>query len=847
MFVTMISKARVGAAMLNWRYVGKTFVHRDEVRQQILKDGPNCKPFRYIEKHDICRWLKAEPDATTDGRVVWISNDGLFAKVSYVNQRLMAIPPSARPKDNPDTKNLAVLKSIPIRDLTLIDTNGNSVESVEILYTKSGDPMRVSEKGVSIPYQDRYWTKTKEDAPCDTSRENLERYGKHIADLQDVDSSIVENLGESLELKIKEPMVKDMDLKKWMGDLSTVIGEKKLSEIIIPGSHDSGSYCIDAESKRTDALPNIPCMNPIIDYVGALWSKTQDISIVDQLNLGIRYIDLRVYLDGDDDTFYLVHGFEAMPLFTELNNIAAFIKEQQSEIVILDMNHIYHCDGHRLDRVLDKFQVIFGNLLCPPSPVQTDVLTYNDMLKSGKRVIVAVSEKPDCFKSSYSERCTKTKVGIILKFGTRFLISSLAANLTFSLTQFEIPRMPCKEHFSEETSSFHQTFSWTPRNVTSSWFRHYSNFIFRAPLTLNASFQLFFHTEGMHSHLQQTYPWIWSSEYNIISPWANANEVFKLYTYLKEQMSFARPPNSLFVTQTILTPQSSDPILGVFRSPSNLRETTELAMKSLINNQICSEHRVQSDSDLPGCSGEIKGFCLVYRSARYFGEIYPPGKSGFRLLYKPTIKCNFTPPHQIHQKGVQVLFAVTFTMSLSMFELIIFEIVGVMDLSSRLFHWKLNLYFALILLIVVLPMYMSYTLLNSLSRVGVIGVTLMAILSGFGAVNCPYTYMDYFARIVTATDVNNLEKRMLQTLEMIGNKKRKLILEERKTVATAPGQEGWWAKFTSSLRTNETVAQLCDEISSMEELSRQYYAAFSERAVVSPARLFYESALVSGY
>ena len=144
----------------------------------------------------------------------------------------------------------------------------------------------------------------------------------------------------------------------------------------------------------------------------------------------------------------------------------------------------------------------------------------------------------------------------------------------------------------------------------------------------------------------------------------------------------------------------------------------------------------------------------------------------------------------------QLMFSLTLTLSCSMFELIIFEIMDVLSYESRWWNWKLDIYAMMLLLIVVMPLYMialavqpmvrtrtqlvaataaafSLFLLifyklgdpfpilsdahkkhmlsllsieHGVSRIGVIGVTSMAVMSGFGAVNCPYTYMAVFMR-----------------------------------------------------------------------------------------------------
>ena len=46
-----------------------------------------------------------------------------------------------------------------------------------------------------------------------------------------------------------EEIEKVMDLANWMDDMKEEIKDNNLNEIVIPGSHDSGTYCINSKSK----------------------------------------------------------------------------------------------------------------------------------------------------------------------------------------------------------------------------------------------------------------------------------------------------------------------------------------------------------------------------------------------------------------------------------------------------------------------------------------------------------------------------------------------------------------------------------------------------------------------
>lgn len=109
-----------------------------------------------------------------------------------------------------------------------------------------------------------------------------------------------------------------IEMNSWMSGLQDNIS---ISKISIPGTHDSGA--------RVDA--------PVVSGT----AKTQDLSIAEQLNAGVRFLDIRCR--HIDNAFTIHHGaiYQNLNFDDVLNACYAFLNSHPSETIIMSVKEEY--------------------------------------------------------------------------------------------------------------------------------------------------------------------------------------------------------------------------------------------------------------------------------------------------------------------------------------------------------------------------------------------------------------------------------------------------------------------------------------------------------------------------
>ena len=118
-----------------------------------------------------------------------------------------------------------------------------------------------------------------------------------------------------------------------MKTLYKKLPETRLRDIIIPGTHDSGSYGIN---KNSPLAPQTNKLFALSKKTTSKWSKTQNLSILKQLKRGIRHIDLKV--SKYKGQFSLVSGLVSVPLNDVLKDLKAWAASHPFEIVLIELN-----------------------------------------------------------------------------------------------------------------------------------------------------------------------------------------------------------------------------------------------------------------------------------------------------------------------------------------------------------------------------------------------------------------------------------------------------------------------------------------------------------------------------
>ncbi len=119
-----------------------------------------------------------------------------------------------------------------------------------------------------------------------------------------------------------------LDTKTWMSSLAP---STRIVDMTIPGTHDSGAYNITSSA------------------IWKVWAQTQTLSLLQQLNSGVRFLDIRLGWDSSRNVMAVYHGegwkatycnidfYAANQTNTVIGICKTFLEQNTSETIIMSI------------------------------------------------------------------------------------------------------------------------------------------------------------------------------------------------------------------------------------------------------------------------------------------------------------------------------------------------------------------------------------------------------------------------------------------------------------------------------------------------------------------------------
>ncbi|XP_024135100.1 PI-PLC X domain-containing protein 1 [Oryzias melastigma] len=187
----------------------------------------------------------------------------------------------------------------------------------------------------------------------------------------------------------------ELPMESWMSHLPCALWDIPLYHLAIPGSHNAITYCLDMNDRspvdpmQPDMLQKLDkYMKPLIRPFVYKWAITQEYTIKQQLDCGVRYCDLRIaHRPNDSSTdLYFYHGvYTTLTVETVLMEINEWLDAHPKEVVILSFSHFLGLSQELHMLLITTIRNVFSAKLCP----KVEDLTLRKLWTLGYQVIVS--------------------------------------------------------------------------------------------------------------------------------------------------------------------------------------------------------------------------------------------------------------------------------------------------------------------------------------------------------------------------------------------------------------------------------------------------------------------------